>query len=497
MTRINYRIAARHGLVLVLASLLAGCDLPWSTGSDGSGVEGGGQGGTPQPPPPYVPPKMPGAHLPDADRAAVLAYAQAMWNSIQQFDRAGGLPSDKLCLEPNGTTSLTDYTFIANVAAYAWSVVGARDLGIIGYAEGRQKLLPLLDAVESLQRDSATAGAPGGMLAWAAKVDGPRVDGNIVSSVDNGWLAAGLALIAQAYPELKPRAEAILAKMDFAAMLDPATGQFFNNYDLARQAFSSGTYDLLSEARIISYVAIGEGDVPGSQYFRVGRWPAWKPHDYPQQYRQYEGVNVYEYTQTYAGQRFLPTWGGSMFETFSPYLLIPEVTWAPGSWARSHPQAAAAHVRYGLDNFGYWGFSPAMVPATRGYTEYGAPPLGIGGYSPLGQDEAARAGPVVTPHAVFLPIEFEPRATLDNLARLRADFPDVYDAQLGFRDSVDVETGKVSECMLLLDQGMAFGAMVNHLTEGGLRRYLGQRYEAKLQPLIGQEAFWYPAEGTQ
>ena len=39
---------------------------------------------------------------------------------------------------------------------------------------------------------------------------------------------------------------------------------------------------------------------------------------------------------------------------------------------------------------------------------------------------------------------------------------------------------------------MAFGAMVNHLTDGRLRRYLGNRYEARLKPVIAQEEFWYP-----
>ena len=449
----------------------------------------------PTPPVPSVPPP---ARPPDtAERQEVRAYAEAMWNSIQLFDTGKALPSDKLCFENDGSVSRTDYTFIANVGAYVWSVLGARDLGLIGEQQARQKLLPVLDAVEKLQRDAATAGAPGGLLLWAAKVDGPRIDGSTVSSVDNAWLAAGLALMAESYPVLKPRAEALLAKMDFAAMLHPDKGQFYNNYDLGKRAFSSGTYDLLTEARIISYLAIGEGKVPGSQYYRVDRWPIWKGQPNPEQFRTYEGVRVYEYTQTYGEHRFLPSWGGSMFESFMPNLLIPETEWAPHSWGRSHPQMAAAQVRFGLAEHGYWGFSPAMIPATRGYTEYGAPPMGIGGYSPLGQNEAARAGAVVTPHAVFLPIELEPQAALANLRKLRANFPGVYDARYGFRDSVDVGAGTVSQCMLLLDQSMAFGAMVNHLTGGGLRRYLGNRYATRLRPVIGQEAFWYPQTGTQ
>jgi len=426
----------------------------------------------------------------EADRQQIRRYAEQTWRSIGLFVDGQVLPSDKLCFQADGSVDRTAYTFIANIGAYAWSVIGARDLGLIGEEEGRQRLLPVLAAVESLQRDAATAGAPAGMLLWAALVKEPTIDGSTVSSVDNAWLAAGVALMAEAYPELKPRAEAVLAKMDFAAMLDPAKGQFHNNWDMTAGRYSTGTYDLLTEARIISYLAIGEGKVPGSQYFRVDRWPAWRGWDNPAQFRQYEGVRVYEHTQTYEGLRFMPTWGGSMFESFMPHLLIPEAEWGVASWARSHPQMAAAHVRHGQREFGYWGFSPSMIPATRGYNEYGAPPMGIGGYSPRGQHDPR--GPTVTPHAVFLPIEYQTRATLANLAKLRTAFPSIYDERYGFRDAVDTESGAVSDCMLMLDQGMAFGAMVNQLTEGRLRRYLGNRYEARLKPVIAQEAFWYP-----
>ncbi|KRG45804.1 hypothetical protein ARC20_07060 [Stenotrophomonas panacihumi] len=426
------------------------------------------------------------------ERQEVRAHAERMWSAIELFDTGRALPSDKLCFEDDGSVSRTDYTFIANIGAYVWSVLGARDLGLISEAAARQKLLPLLDAIATLQDQAAAAGAPGGMLAWAAKVDGPRIDGGTISSVDNAWLAAGLALIAESTPALKPRAEALLAKMNFATLLNADKGQFYNNYDLDDRAFSNGTYDLLTEARFISYLAIGEGHVPASQYFRVERWPWWRGQDNAAQFRTYEGVRVYEHTVTYGNYRVMPTWGGSMFESFLPAILIPETQWAPEAWGRSHPQMAAAQVRYGLDNYGYWGFSPAMIPATRGYTEYGAPPLGIGGYSALGENEAARGGAVVTPHAVFLPIELQPTAALANLRKLRANFPKLHDDRYGFRDSVDVGTGAVSQCMLLLDQAMAFGAMTNYLTDGGLRRYLGGRYAARLRPAMSQEVFWYP-----
>lgn len=494
------RRRSRVGLALGLAAV-AGLGLAAITartpktaaGTAASAATGVTTAATRSPPPPgsggVVLTPVPDAWA-AADRAQIEEYARQMWDSIELFANGQSLPSDKLCFEPDGSINRTSYTFIANVGAYTWSVLGARDIGLITDAQARQKLDAMLAATESLQRDSTTAGAPAGMLYWAALVNGPAIDGNLVSMVDNAWLAVGVAMMAEAYPELKPRAEAVLAKMDFAATLDPVKQQFYNNYDMSTGTYSSGTYDLLTEARIISYVAIGEGKVPGAQYFRVDRWPVWRGWDNPDQFREYEGVRVYEYTQTYEGYRFMPTWGGSMFETFMPPIVIPEAAWGVNSWARSHPQMAAAQVRYGLLNFGYWGFSPSMIPINRGYNEYGAPPLGIGGYDPHGVHDPL--GPTVTLHAVFLPIEYQTRATLDNLVKIRSNFPAIYEQRYGFRDSVDVESGAVSDCMLVLDQSMAFGAMVNYLTGGRLRQYLGNRYESRLKPIIAEEAFWYP-----
>jgi hypothetical protein len=58
--------------------------------------------------------------------------------------------------------------------------------------------------------------------------------------------------------------------------------------------------------------------VPRSQYFHIGRVPPRAAGKIDEsKYRTYEGVRVYEDTWQYGGLRFMPTNGGSVFETFT------------------------------------------------------------------------------------------------------------------------------------------------------------------------------------
>ena len=94
----------------------------------------------------------------------------------------------------------------------------------------------------------------------------------------------------------------------------------------------------------------------------------------------------------------------------------------------------------------------------------------------------------MTPHAVFLALEFAPGATLRNMRNLRRDF-DVY-SDWGFYDSVNVDTGQVSPYYLALDQGMIMAALGNYLRNDRLEFYFthGEVRQA-IRPLLAMERF--------
>jgi hypothetical protein len=101
----------------------------------------------------------------------------------------------------------------------------------------------------------------------------------------------------------------------------------------------------------------------------------------------------------------------------------------------------------------------------------------------------ANTNGVVTPHAAFLGLRFAPKETAANVRRLARDFPGLY-GKWGFRDSVNVETKRVSDAYLSLDQGMIMAALGNALGDDVLRDAFADRgLERSLRPVIGAERF--------
>ncbi|MEO8687529.1 MAG: glucoamylase family protein [Solirubrobacteraceae bacterium] len=95
----------------------------------------------------------------------------------------------------------------------------------------------------------------------------------------------------------------------------------------------------------------------------------------------------------------------------------------------------------------------------------------------------------MTPHASFLALRYAPREALDNLQRLERSFPGMY-GKWGFRDTVNVQTKRVSDFYLSLDQGMVMAAIGNALGGDVLRRaFVTRATERTLRPLIGVEEF--------
>jgi hypothetical protein len=95
---------------------------------------------------------------------------------------------------------------------------------------------------------------------------------------------------------------------------------------------------------------------------------------------------------------------------------------------------------------------------------------------------------VVTPHAAFLALRYRPRAAATDLARLEA-LPGMY-GRWGFRDSVNVTTGRPSDAYLSLDQGMVMAALGNALGDDVLRRaFVDRPFRHAIRPVLGVEEF--------
>ena len=477
-------------------------------------------------------------------------YARDTWRSfVAMVDPGTGLPADNIrgSLRPN---TRSGYTSPTNVGMYLWATLAARDLGFIGADEAVERIAQTLTTVAGLERHEGS----GQFWNWYSPQTGekltvwPEPPNNPVypfaSSVDNGWLASALIMVANAVPELSDQAWDLATSMNFGCYYDPLAkgpdagaglirGGFWeegfeppNESDAPRGdlcgmgepvVYTKHHYGAFNtEPRIASYIGIALGQIPAVHYFGGWRtfpdtcdwsWPETKPIG---EWRTYMGVDVFEGAYPYVDKLVVPTWGGSMFEALMVPLVVPEEEWGPDSWAVTHPLYVESSIEYGLEEagYGYWGFSPSSNPA-GGYREYGVDVLGMDtvGYTSdverltsieSGWDDPAcfRAARtiddygegVVTPHAAFLALDFDREAALTNLANLADDFDGMY-GRGGFKDAVNVATGQVANRYLALDQGMVIAAIANELTGDQLQGYLATTLQPSLQPLMEIEQF--------
>ncbi len=447
---------------------------------------------------------------------ALYQYAADTWQSFMALTSTCGFPADHLTAA--GERGL--YTSPSNIAAYLWSTLAARELQIIDASEAQQQIQQTLRTLSNIERHPTS----GMFFNWYDPQTGTKLErwpgsGSKVkpflSSVDNGWLAAALIMVANGVPNLREQAVALFTPMNFGFFLNPDSGLLYGGYwpEQARShlpfgytEFDFGT--LNTEPRIASYIGIAKGDLLASHYFRMWRTLPLSLDrvklgiQHANVFANYGELDIQEGYYTCYGMNLVPSWGGSMFEALLVPQFVPEVEWGPASWGINHSLYIQGQIIHGLmeARYGYWGFSPAMNPS-GGYREYGVYALGMnpGGYSSnndhiLGdcattqQRKHTFTNGVVTPHAAFLAMPFAPEAAIQNLDNLRKDF-DIY-GQWGFWNSVNVQTGQVARCVLALDQGMIMAAIGNVLSGGYLQHLFSEGIiQQAVQPLLAVEKF--------
>lgn len=482
-----------------------------------------------------APAEPPGQSTQD-DRADLRRWAADTWQSMTAMvEPDSGIPADQV--SEDGVRS--DYTSPTNIGTYLWSTVAAKDLRLIRPWEMRDRIEPVLDALEAMERHEPSGQYfnwydPGSLEVLTTWPDNGDPVLPFLSSVDNGWLAAALRIVADAVPQERDRALALAESMDFGFYYDPQVGQIRGGAwtvdpqqacgPPTADSDGDGTVDvwftchhygaLNTEPRIASYLGIAAGQIPAEHYYSTFRtfpdtcdwsWQETKPEG---EWRTYDGVTLFQGHYTYAGIEVVPAWGGSMFEALMVPLVVPEEEWGPDSWGINHPNFVAGQIHHGIEeaDYGYWGFSPANNPA-GGYREYGVDQMGLDPAGYTSDQERTTVDPgfegcpgrepqptptefgrgVVTPHASFLALDFARDEAIDNLRNLERDFA-IY-SWGGFLDSVDTTTGTVSRSYLALDQGMVMAALANELTHDRFQRRLSRWMAPRLEPLLAAEDF--------
>lgn len=408
--------------------------------------------------------------------------ARDTWKYFENaLDRSTHLPVDHIRVED--PRSVGAYTTPTNLAMYFLACVSAHELGLITKKEAVKRLR---ETFETLDR----------MKQWKGfhynfySTTNLQVTRNYISAVDSGWLAAAWIVVRQAFPkELGETASRFLEAIDFNEFYDDAIGQIRLGYDEAAGDFSPYHYGLIAtEARVTSFIGIGKGDLPREHWWFIYRTPPdrwdWQSQIPQGREVEIERVTFFQGHYTYQGRKFVPSWGGSLFEFLMPTLVIKEKELAPKSFGLNNRVATEVHIDYALNRQGYpvWGLSPASTSSGRlwRYVEYGVKHLGVKGY----RDEG-----VVSPHASILALDTLADQTIDNLRRMLEHY-DIY-GEYGFYDSVNVRNAKVNPQYLALDQGMILTAITNYLKKGVIKEYFhSDKVGKKAESLLGLEE-WF------
>ena len=422
--------------------------------------------------------------FPQDDRDFLMRIARDTWTGIDSFcDREHRLPLDSVSFGTNSVdpseSRAGDYLNVTDIGIYLLSVTAACDLGLITRDQALGRLRQTLDSVESLESYE-------GFLYNYYDTTTRERTSNFISFVDSAWLTSGLMVVRQAFPELDPRCTKLIDRANYKFFYDDVDQVMNHGFFVNMDSRAEYTYGLLyTESRAGSLIAIGKGDVPEEHWFRLQRtfpadatWQSLPPHE-----RNAKIVRGFETTggwYEWDGLRYVPSWGGSLFEALMPTVIIDEKQFGPDNVGTNDVIHAIIQRRYALETLKYpvWGMSPCSTTSKDGYAEYGVKVLGIRGYGPG----------VVTPHVTALALYVTPAEAIANLRQLIERY-DIYGAY-GFYDAVDPVSGEVAHKYLVLDQGMIFLAIANYLGDQCVQRHFAADPIAqKALPILKDENF--------
>ena len=260
-------------------------------------------------------------------------------------------------------------------------------------------------------------------------------------------------------------AEGMVQAMDFRFLFDSSRKLFSIGYRVADGTLDPSCYDLLaSEARLASFVAIAKGDVSPRHWFLLGR------------------------SLTPVGRgAALVSWSGSMFEYLMPLLVMRQP--AQSLLDLTCRLVVGRQIRYGAERRVPWGVSESAynvrdVQLTYQYSDFGVPGLGL--KRGLFEDV------VVAPYATALAAMVDPRAALNNFARLEeAGARGAY----GFYEALDYTPSRLPEkarvavvrAYMAHHQGMTLVSLGNVVHDGLTRRRFHAHPMVQAAELLLQE----------
>ncbi len=265
-----------------------------------------------------------------------------------------------------------------------------------------------------------------------------------------------------------------LAQMEYGFLYDKARHLMAIGYNVDERRRDQSYYDLLaSEARLATFVAIAQGQLPQESWFAFGRL-----------------------LTSAGGDPILLSWSGSMFEYLMPNLVMP--SYANTLLDQTCKAAVARQIDYGRKRGVAWGISECGYNAIDVHQNYQYRAFGVPG---LGLKRGLAEDLIIAPYATALALLVAPQEACRNLERLASEG---IETSYGFYEAVDYtpsrlprgQTRAVVKSFMAHHQGMSFLSLAAVLLDHPMQRRFESdvRFMATLpllQERIPQSAAFY------
>jgi len=264
---------------------------------------------------------------------------------------------------------------------------------------------------------------------------------------------------------IETQARTLALDMDFSFLLDTKRKLLSIGYVVPEGKLDASCYDLLaSEACLASFMAIAKGDIPTSQWFRLGRAVTPMGHG-----------------------AALISWSGSMFEYLMPSLVLQAPT---GSLIeRTNELIVDRQMEYATGLGLPWGVSESAYNArdfefTFQYSNFGVPGLGL--------KRGLEENTVIAPYATGLAAMIDPHAAAMNFERLASIGGR---GRYGFYEALDYTPSRVPSgstfaivrAFMAHHQGMTIVSIANALLDSPMRTRFHAEAAVQATELLLQE----------
>lgn len=256
------------------------------------------------------------------------------------------------------------------------------------------------------------------------------------------------------------------SKMDFAFLYDSNKKLFSIGYNVIEQRMDKAYYDIFaSEARLCSYVAIAQGQIPLEHWFSLSR--------------------LLIFSQ---GKPILVSWSGSMFEYLMPLLVMPN--YEQTLIDQTYKGVIFEQIEYGKKFDIPWGISESGLNRTDTQFNYQYKAFGI---PSLGLKRGLSKDLVIAPYATMLALMVNPRKACENLERLTHEG---YEGLFGYYEAIDYtpshlplnETSIAVHSYMAHHQGMGLVSISNTLKENKMqKRFMSCPMVKAFEPLLQEK----------